>query len=116
MNTEPINDIVANKVKIGSYVYVSKEYLREVPDARSEIYDQLIITLHGYVYEAAKEQGHLTTTVMAPSFFDWLFRRTKTVSIPYELSHLVKLDLIIGKENSIPIIRQCHKTVEGYKP
>ena len=76
--------------KVGAYMKVSREYLQTGLEADDFIYNQLTAILHAKVYSKAEEEGEITVFIERPTFFDWLFRRTKEKKIGYKIRELVK--------------------------
>ena len=87
------------KEKIAEFVKVSKEYFEIGHDGDDFIYNQLTAGLYGYVYSMAKEEGQITVYIERPTFFDWLFRRTKEKKIKYSIRELVKADKLKFADN-----------------
>lgn len=87
MNTERIT-----KEKVTAYVKVSRDFVETGMVDDDFVYNQLTAQLYGYVYSMAKEEGEISVFIERPTFFDWLFRRTKEKKIQYSIRELVKTD------------------------
>lgn len=93
---------------IATYIQVSKEFMRTT-EAHDWIYDKLTATLHGSVLTASHEQGEISVYVPPPSFFDWLFKRSKTITKGYEIRQLMKHPPI---PDALPIIQFGDQKIE----
>lgn len=85
--------------KIANYVKVSPEYLKSGMESDDFMYNQLTVMLHGYVYSMAKEEGEITVHIERPTFFDWLFRRTKEKKVKYVIKELVQANKMKFPDN-----------------
>jgi hypothetical protein len=84
--------------KIAQYVKISNDVITGLTDD-DFIKNMLSAQLHGYVYSMAKEEGEITVYIERPTFFDWLFRRTKQKKIKYTIRELVKADKMKFPDN-----------------
>jgi hypothetical protein len=94
MNTERIT-----QERIGAYMKVSREFMKVGMEADDFVYEQLTAVLHGKVYSMAQEEGEIIVYIERPTFFDWLFRRTKEKKIKYTIRELVKADKMKFPDN-----------------
>jgi hypothetical protein len=91
--------------KIAQYMKVAEE-IRMGRDANDFIHSELTAMLYGWIATAAKESGTIDVYVPAPSFFDWLFRRNKTISVPYTIKALAKWDERFNGKKYLQIINK----------
>lgn len=97
-----MNETTATIEKVGSYMKVSKEFMKLGYEADDICYEQLTAVLYGQILAASKEEVFVTVFVQRPTFFDWLFRRTKTIEKHYTIRQLMKADLI---KDALPTIQ-----------
>ncbi len=94
------SQIDAKFEKIAAYIKVSKEF-REAMGSDDYVGNTLTEIMYSKVLTASQETGEITVFIERPSFFDWLFRRTKEKKVPYVIRQLMKTDKI---PDSLPII------------
>lgn len=90
-----------SKEKVVQYIKVDREHYYTGQIGDDYLYDMLTVQLHGFIAVAAKEKGEITVFIERPTFWDWLFRRTKVKKVHYAIRQLMKTDLIDG---ALPII------------
>lgn len=94
--------------KIASFIKVTNEMIKGL-DGDDFIKEMVTYGMYGQVLTASKEQGEISVYVPPPSFFDWLFKRSKTIRKGYEIRQLMKHHPI---PDALPIIQFGDQRIE----
>jgi hypothetical protein len=86
-----IKEIQFNKERVATLAHFSKLLLSEPKITATEdfVHDELVLKLEAFLYSNTLEEKEISYLFKRPTFFDWLFRRTRLAKFDFKAREIL---------------------------